>query len=77
MLYGLKERHLDKISTLRKIQKDFPKSIYIDDALYQMAMEHLTIEDYKTADRIFNLIISQHDYSPFLPTSYLKLGLIN
>lgn len=77
MLYGLKERHLDKISTLRKIQKDFPSSIYIDDALYQMAMEHLTIEDYKTADRIFNLIISQHDYSPFLPTSYLKLGLIN
>tara|TARA_B100001059_G_scaffold131069_1_gene131146 strand:+ start:218 stop:3259 length:3042 start_codon:yes stop_codon:yes gene_type:complete len=77
MLYGLKERHLDKISTLRKIQKDFPNSIYIDDALYQMAIEHLTIEDYKTADRIFNLIISQHDYSPFLPTSYLKLGLIN
>ena len=77
MLYGLQERHLDKISTLRKIQKDFSSSIYIDDALYQMAMEHLIIEDFRTAERIFNLIISQHYYSPFLPTSYLKMGLIN
>ena len=77
MLYGLQDRHLDKISTLRKIQKDFGSSIYIDDALYQMAIEHLTIEDYATADKIFNLIISQHDYSPYLPTSYLKIGLIN
>ena len=77
MLYGLQERHLDKISTLRKIQKDFSSSIYIDDALFQMAMEHLIIEDFRTAERIFNLIISQHDYSPFLPTSYLKMGLIN
>lgn len=77
MVYGLQEKHLDKISVLRKIQKDFNKSIFIDDALFQMGMEHLAIEDYSTADKLFNLIISQHDYSPFLPVSYLKMGLIN
>ncbi|MFB1004763.1 MAG: hypothetical protein QMC70_11580, partial [Bacteroidia bacterium] len=33
--------------------------------------------NYSTAENIFNIIISQHDYSPFLPESYLKLGLIS
>ena len=37
----------------------------------------MTLKNYSTAESMFNLLISQHDYSPFLPDSYLKLGLIN
>jgi tetratricopeptide (TPR) repeat protein len=77
MLYGLQERHSEKINTLKLIQKDFPKSVYIDDALYQIAREYMALENYSMAESIFNVIISQHDYSQFLPDSYLKLGLIN
>ncbi|MFT6112470.1 MAG: TolA-binding protein, partial [Bacteroidia bacterium] len=77
MLYGLQERHSEKIRTLKKIQNDFPKSMYIDEALYQTAREYMSLKNYSTAESIFNVIISQHDYSPYLPDSYLKLGLIN
>ncbi|MGB1038989.1 MAG: tetratricopeptide repeat protein, partial [Bacteroidia bacterium] len=77
MLYGLQERHSEKINVLKKIQNDFPKSIYYDDALYQSAREYTALGNYSTAKSIYNVIISQHDYSPYLPDSYLKLGLIN
>lgn len=76
MLYGLQERSSEKINTLKLIQKDFPKSIYIDDALYQIAREYLALENYTMAESIFKMIISQHDYSPYLADCYLKLGLI-
>lgn len=77
MLYGLQERHSEKINALKKIQKDFPKSIYLDDALYQSAREYTSLGNYSTAKSIYNQIISQHDYSPYLPDAYLKIGLIN
>lgn len=77
MLYGLQDRHSEKINVLKKIPKDFPKSIYVDDALFQTAREYMNIGNFTTAENIFNVIISQHDYSPYLPESYLKLGLIS
>ncbi len=77
MLYGLQERHSEKINTLKLIQKDFPKSVYRDDALFQIAREYMAIENYSMAENIFSMIISQYDKSQFLPDSYLKLGLIN
>lgn len=77
MLYGLQERHSEKINALKKIQNDFKKSIYLDDALFEIANEYTILGNYSTAKSIFNVIISQHDYSPYLPQAYLKLGLIN
>ena len=77
MLLGLQGRHNEKINVLKQISTDFPKSIYVDDALYQTAREYMNTGNYSTAENLFNIIISQHDYSPFLPESYLKLGLIS
>jgi tetratricopeptide (TPR) repeat protein len=77
MLLGLQDQHLKKINVLKQIPKDFQRSIYVDDALYQTAREYMNIGNYSAAENIFNSIISQHDYSPFLPESYLKLGLIS
>lgn len=77
MLYGLQERHSEKINVLKKIPKDFKQSIYVDDALFQTAREYMNIGNFSSAENLFNVIISQHDYSPFLPESYLKLGLIS
>jgi len=77
MLYGLQDRHSEKINVLKKIPQDFKKSIYVDDALFQTAREYLNIGNFSTAENLFNVIISQHDYSPYLPESYLKLGSIS
>ncbi|MBT6234501.1 MAG: tetratricopeptide repeat protein [Bacteroidetes bacterium] len=77
MLYGLQERRAEKINVLKKIPQDFKTSIYVDDALFETAREYLTLGNFSTAESIFNLIISQHDYSPYLPESYLKLGLLS
>lgn len=77
MLYGLQDRHAEKIGVLKRIQSDFTKSIYYDDAIYQIGREYMALGNNTTAENFFKLIISQHDYSPFLADSYLKLGLIS
>lgn len=76
MLHGLTGNSTEKINTLKRIQKDFPKSVYVDDALFQIGREYMEMEDYTMAESMFKLLISQHDYSKYLSESYLRLGLI-
>ena len=76
MLYGLVNKNNAKINTLKKIQKDFPRSVYVDDALFQIGTEYMEMENYTMAESMFKLLISQHDYSEYLAPSYLKIGLI-
>ena len=76
MLHGLVDESDQKINTLKRIQKDFPRSVYVDDALFQIGREYMEMENYNMAESMFKLLISQHDYSKYLAESYLKLGLI-
>lgn len=76
MLYGLTGNSNAKINTLKRIQKDFQKSVYVDDALFQIGREYMEMENYQMAESMFQLLISQHDYSKFLAESYLRIGLI-
>lgn len=76
MLYGLTNKSNSKINTLKRIQKDFPNSVYVDDALFQIGREYMEMENYAMAESMFKLLISQHDYSKYLAESYLRIGLI-
>lgn len=76
MLQGLLDNPRQKIETLKRIQRDFPKSIYIDHALYQIGREHLELGEFALSENIFRLIISKYDNSKYLPEAYLKMGLI-
>lgn len=76
MLYGLLDNPRKKIETLKIIQRDFQKSIYIDHALFQIGKEHLELGEYALSESIFKLIISKYDNSKYLPEAYLKMGLI-
>lgn len=76
MIYGLQGNPAMKVSTLKKLVREYKSSIYMDDALFEMANTYMSRNEYKNAEDLLNQLISQHDASPFIANAYLQLGLI-
>jgi len=76
IIYGLLDKRSLKIATLRNIPQFYPKSIYIDDALYELGAEYLEEENYATAESFFKKLLTEHVTSPHIANTYLKLGLL-
>lgn len=77
IIYGLMRRPNDKISTLKKIQSDHKQSIYLDDAIYQIAETYLQdLANPELAMSMYNLLVSQHEESIYTAPAYVKMGLI-
>jgi TolA-binding protein len=76
MIYGLQNKPGMKISTMKRLVRDYKSSIYMDDALFEMANVYMSQQDYKNAESLLNQLISKHDASPFVADAYLTLGLI-
>ncbi len=77
IIYGLLDKRDLKIATLRNIPQSYPKSIYIDDAIYELGAEYLEAENYSTAEGFFKKLLTEHPLSPHIADAYLKLGLLN
>lgn len=77
IIYGLLDKSDLKIATLRNIPLYYPKSKYIDDALYELGAEYLEDENYSIAEGFFKKIINEHPLSSHLANAYLKLGLVS
>lgn len=77
IIYGLMRQGSQKISTLQKIRRSYPKSIYNDDALFEIANTYYQdLSNIGEAKQYFNSLISKYDSSIYVPESYVKLGLI-
>jgi len=77
IIYGLLRQADKKIETLHKIRRSFPKSIYNDDALFEIANTYYQdLNNSSQAKNYFNQLISGYDSSIYVPESYVKLGLI-
>lgn len=76
MIRGLQENELQKILTLKKIPQNYPNSLYVDDALFEIALVQLEIGDYNEALRGFSYILADYPGSEFAKTCYLKIGLL-
>ncbi len=77
IIYGLLDKRDLKIATLRNIPQNYTKSIYIDDALYELGAEYLEQENYSTSEGFFKKLLTEHPLSPHIANAYLKLGLLS
>ncbi len=77
IIYGLLDKRELKIATLRPIPQNYPKSIYVDDALFELGTEYLENQNYALAESSFKSIITEHPLSTHIANSYLKLGLLS
>ena len=65
-----------KINRLKLFQKDFPESLYADDALYALGTTYLLKEKIDLATTTFEQLITTMPQSLLVPKCWLKLGLI-
>ncbi len=73
---GLLGKGDEKIIVLSKILNDFDKSIYADDASFEIGSVYLNQEQYDMAINTFTNLINDYSKSSYIPKAYDKLGLI-
>ncbi|MFT5724933.1 MAG: TolA-binding protein [Bacteroidia bacterium] len=77
IIYGLKSNPSKKVATLKRIETSFPKSLFVDDALFEIGdTYHKYLNKPEMAMTMFNRVINNHSASIFTPASYLKIGNI-
>jgi TolA-binding protein len=77
MLYGLMDKTDNKIKSMEQILEDHPRSIYLDDALYEMAVAYHSKEDIKNSVDKYLMLTRKFPTSGYVPQAYLRLGLIH
>lgn len=76
IILGLQNKTAEKRTTLKSLIAGFPTSIYMDDALFELASTDLTVPAYQDAAVAFKQIITQYPKSSYVSKAHLKLGLI-
>lgn len=76
MLQGLQNENAKKITTLKQLNTKYPKSLYIDDALYEIANTYFLMKDNNAAINGFKSLLNDKPNSGYVIKAYLKLGLI-
>lgn len=76
IILGLQNKTAAKRDVLMRIIKEYPASIYIDDALYELGITELTVPAYQDAAAIFKKIIENYPQSNYVGKAHLKMGLI-
>jgi tetratricopeptide (TPR) repeat protein len=74
--YGFVDRILKKIEGLKVVINKFSKSIYKDDALYELGNTYVSQENYQDAMVSYNTIIKDLPNSSYVSKSLLKKALI-
>lgn len=76
MLHGIKDELSAKITSLKRLTTDYPKSFYYDDGLYQLASTYLLQKSNSKAIENFEKIIREKPTSPYVLQSLMKLALV-
>lgn len=76
MSYGALGKFREKINTLDRINKQYRKSPYADDALYEMGTSNLIMNDNRNALVYFDRLVRDYPRSQLARKSLLKSGLI-
>ncbi|MBC7384375.1 MAG: tetratricopeptide repeat protein [Bacteroidia bacterium] len=75
LILGVLGRNEEKITALKTLESNFPRSTYIDDAVYERADIYLKTEDYANAIEAFSLIITNYPRSIYLRKAMLNKSL--
>lgn len=73
---GLLRRYADKINVLEKLVKQYPKSDYADDALYEIARAELQRENNQAAIEAYERLLSTYPNSTLARKAALEKGMI-
>jgi tetratricopeptide (TPR) repeat protein len=73
---GLVQKPGQKIEVLNKLIKDYPKSPYTDDALYEIGRSYTDMNQPLDAIQTFKDLIGKFPNSSYVRKSYVQLGLI-
>ncbi len=65
-----------KIIELKKVVDNYPRSRYVDDALYELGRSHVRVGDLDSAIRYFKTVRDKHARSRFANKAMLQLGLV-
>ncbi|MEO6167152.1 MAG: tetratricopeptide repeat protein [Chitinophagales bacterium] len=76
IILGLQNKTTEKLATLKNIITEYPASIYMDDALYELGITDLSIPAYQDAAAMFGQIIEKYPNSNYVRKAHLKMGLI-
>lgn len=76
MLQGLLGKNASKISMLQDLIRQYPQSLYVDDAMYESANTYFLMKQYQNAIREFTTLLDSKEGSSYTIRTYLKLGLI-
>lgn len=76
MIQGVKNDIAAKRKAMNQVIKNYPKSFYYDDALYQLASAFLLEKNNNDAIRSFNQLIDEEPRSPYVLQSLMKVALI-
>lgn len=73
--YGFVDKNQTKIKELKAYVKDYPESIYIDDAYYQLGNTYIAEDNTKKGIQAYQSLINKRPQSPFVPKTLSKIGL--
>ena len=74
--YGFVQKNEQKIQELESFLLKFPKSIYRDDALYELGNVFVAINETEKGVQAYQRLQKEHRVSSYVPKSLLKEGLI-
>ena len=75
--YGLVDRHERKIETLNELIASFPRSSYVNDALFEIGRSHVTLGRNEQAISSFRKLIADYPNSSYVSRALLQLGMIH
>lgn len=76
MCYGLERKYNEKINCLQKLNSTYPRSSFVDDALFEIARTYERLGDNTNAISKYDQLIKELAQSNYTPKAYLQLGLI-
>ncbi|MFK7900271.1 MAG: tetratricopeptide repeat protein [Cyclobacteriaceae bacterium] len=74
-IYGIQKDRKRAIQTYNSLIKDFPSSIYVDDAYYYKGELLFQDNEFQQAISLFDYFIKTYPSSPLIPHAYLRRGL--
>ncbi len=76
IIYGLLENSAEKISTLKRLVSQYPKSPYTLDGYNEIASEYMVLKNYEGAEKYYTLILEQYPGTQVTRKAYSTLGRI-
>lgn len=77
IIFGLQGKDELKISTLKKVAASYPRSQYVDDALFEIADVHQKMNNLSEALKGFSYLLGENANGVFAPKCHLRIGTIH